>query len=315
MITKATVQKLQLLLVFAAAVLVLEAKSQQDAPPNRTAAGRGVDGGSRGGTVPLLPVSQIDGLREIGNGSYSIADPRPLARAAELLQRKFGVPVSYEEELLQYSGDMIPAEDLPGNRELVTKYPQWKGPLVPRLGFLDLSIPTGESLKVIRDPSEYIMQAIDSHRQQGNVGRFKVVSLGVYGFSIVMDRVADKSGQIKMTAPVFDTLVSFPEKDRTLGETLELITRGVAGSGKPAFRVGAPGTETYLGRIHVQIGANSEPARLVLARALKIPGQPQSAWTLSSLPGGILLLTLRPVQIEATDSTSSTGLRPVYWTK
>jgi hypothetical protein len=314
-------QRLLFLFVLSSTIVLtsaFQARSQQNNPSNRSAVGgagggTSLSGGTRGAPVPPIPVSQIDGVRELGAGIYRIFDPRPLARVVELIQRKFGVPVSYEEEVLQYSGDVVYAADLPGNRELAARFPKWKGPLVPRMGSVDLSIPTGEYLKKITDPTVYIQEAIDSHEQNNNDGRFKVINLGSYGFSVVMDQMADKSGQIKTVEPVLDTLVSFPEKERTLGETIGLVSRAVAASGKTQFGGGGPGSEDFFERTHVKIGAQNEPARLVIARALRIPGHEQLSWTLSTLPGGISFLTVRQVHIEVSDNVGVISLRSIYW--
>jgi hypothetical protein len=282
----------------------------QSAAPGRGAAV--LNGESRGGNGPrFLPLSEIDGVIELGAGIYRITDPRPLARVADLLQRKFGVPISYEEEVLQYSGDMVPASELPGNRELATRFPAWKGPLVPRLGTVELSIPPSVILKQIADPTEFIHQAIDSHQMNRNVGGFKLVKVGSDGFSIVMDKVADNSGKISAVIPALDIPVSFPEKERSLGETIGLISQAVKAAGKQPFGVGGPGSESFFERTMVKIGAQNETARNVLARALRIPGSPVLSWDLSTLPGGISILAVRTVSVEAIDSTGRPVLQPV----
>jgi TonB family protein len=206
---------------------------------------------------------------------------------------------------------MGPASELPGNRELAAKYPAWKGPLVPRLGNVDVTLPQREILKQITDPTTYIQQAIGSHERNGNVGGFKVVNLGPYGFSIVMDRVTDPSGQMKQVEPVLDTLVTFPEADRTLGETILLLSQAAAAAGKIPFGVGGPGSESFFERTHVQIGATKEPARTVLAKALRSLGYVSYSWNLNTLPGGISILTVRQVSVEVIDARGNVGLQPL----
>jgi hypothetical protein len=271
-----------------------------------------------------MPLPAIDGVSEIGSGIYRITDPRPLARVADLLQMKFGVPISYEEEILQHSGDMVFASELPANKEAAAKNPEWRGPLVPRLGTLDLSIPSLAVLRQIANPTEFIQQAFDSRRSNKNTGNFKVVNLGEYGVSIVMDGLADSSGQMKSVVPALDTLVSFPEMDRSIVETIALISKAVESQNGKGFGFGGPGGVSYFESTRAKIGANNEPARNVLARALKSPGQPRMSWTLSSIsiagnpargtiPISGTILIPRNCDVEVTDSTGNQKLQPLYW--
>src|SRR6187200_1132431 len=70
-------------------------------PSNGVGRRAGVD------VFPLSTLVPLDGLTELGSGIYRITDPRPMEGIAMLIQRKFGISVSYEEEVLQYSGDMV----------------------------------------------------------------------------------------------------------------------------------------------------------------------------------------------------------------
>src|SRR5207245_2929633 len=69
-----------------------------------------------------------------------VAEPRPLARAADLLQRKLGVGISYEDPPWIYQGDLVEAANLPGNLEAKKTSPRFHA-TVPAVGSLDLSLP------------------------------------------------------------------------------------------------------------------------------------------------------------------------------
>src|SRR5205809_7803047 len=91
-------------------------------------AGEQINGQSRRGAppsaerieppLPLRPLQPIDGAIIDGEGRFSVTDPRPLARAAELLERKLGVRRSYEELLWTSTGDIMAAADVREIREL-----------------------------------------------------------------------------------------------------------------------------------------------------------------------------------------------------
>jgi hypothetical protein len=266
--------------------------------------------------ILLETLVPVDGLTELGAGIYRITDPRPMEQLTFLVQRKFGISVSYEEDMLQFSGDMVYASELPGNQAAAAEAPGWRGPLVPRLGTLEVSLPSASLIKQIADPTSSIVDAIASHQSSKNVGRFKLLNLGEYGFSVVMSQVADATGKMVDIVPALDTLVTFPKMNRSLGETLTLISRAVVAGGKRGFGFEPPGYTSYFDSTHVEVGADNEPARIVLARALKAPGQPRYSWRLSTMPlmnGGHLALV--KTGIEVVDSKGNVLQQVMKWPK
>jgi hypothetical protein len=256
----------------------------------------------------------VDGLTELGSGIYRITDPRPMEGIALLIQRKFGVSVSYEEEVLQYSGDMVYAAELPGNQAAAAKAPGWKGPLVPRLGTVEVTLPPENQTHQIADPTPYIEDAIRSHVSNKNSGRFKIINLGEYGYSIAMNQLADSSGNIVEVVPALDTRISFPRMSRSLGETLTIISKSIAAAGRQGFGFGPPGgSGRRYDDIHVEIGADNEPARNVLARTLRIPGQQKRAWHLSAMPSMGQDLSEVVTGVEVIDSKGRLMQQIVYW--
>ncbi|PYS46225.1 MAG: hypothetical protein DMG13_30475 [Acidobacteria bacterium] len=66
--------------------------------------------------IPLAeaPIRDLDGVRFVSEGLFTINDPRPLERAAELLRRKLRVPISYEDAAWMAGRDVMQAADYPG---------------------------------------------------------------------------------------------------------------------------------------------------------------------------------------------------------
>ncbi len=265
-----------------------------------------------GDTPNLTPaaIPPIDGVSLVRDGVYRITDPRPLEQATRLLERKLGVPIWYEDPVWSFNGDLVHAADLPANRELATRYPDWRGPLVPRGGTFDVILPTAPATLRAANPVDLLETAIASHMSFRNPGEFKVLQFGNNEFSIVGARAANKDGQIVEQVPPLDRRVSFPEAERTLADTLNLISSAINVKLMVEFAGGPKKSRRVL------IGANNEVAREVVARTMRMPGGTKASWTLSYMPDlHAYLLGARPVEVEVTAPGVVTQLQTLFWPK
>jgi hypothetical protein len=133
------------------------------------------------------------------------------------------VPIWYEDAQWVYDGDLMEAANLPGNRDLASRNPGWHGPVVPRGGILDVMLPTDVATLKTTNPATLIQGLVASHNSSGNPGRFKVVSFGENESSIVATQAAGKDGRPGAQTNPLDRVISFPQMERTLAETLQLI--------------------------------------------------------------------------------------------
>ena len=274
---------------------------------------------SQGPGLPTFAAPPIDGVKVTEQGRYSVTDPRPLEIAAILLQRKLGVPISYEETAWVYAGDLVNASTLPGNEKL-----SGTGPLVPRLTKLDLTIPMTPSALATVAPETLAQQAIDSHRSYGNPGDFKVVRFGDGELSIVIDKATTKEGRLVAQNAPLDTRISFPEADRSLLDTLNLIVKGIAAKSQMQLLLGPSAPPRYFVEKKIRVGAQDEPARNVLARALRIPGNTKLSWHVTSAPASPTpssskdtpyFFVLMPVEVEVLVPGRGVQLQAVTWPK
>jgi hypothetical protein len=128
----------------------------------------------------------------------------------------------------------------------------------------------------------------------------------------VVDQVEEESGRKVKQVPPFDVRISFPTKDRTLQETLDLIYLSVS----TAARVKLGGLSDVRSPTRVQLGADNEIAREVLAKALRRPGGTRMSWSVRYDPENkIHLIYFLPV--EAEESFPGLGIRllPLVWPK
>jgi len=282
-------------------------------------AGEQINGQSRRGAppsaerieppLPLRPLQPIDGVIMEVEGRFTVTDPRPLARAAELLERKLGVPISYEEPLWTTQGDIMAAADLPQNHELTIKYPNWRGPLGPRSSTVDVLIPTTEAERKSLGAARIIQSVLDNHRGRRNPGEFKLLQLSDGAFSIVCERVEDATGRVVEHTSPLDVRISLPEQERTISQTLDVLVQAINTTGSWGLERPTIGPPGYFDGVRVRIGARNEAARDVLARIVKIPGGPKFAWGITSLA------ELRRVGVEAIVPGIGIQLLELHWPK
>src|ERR1051326_1210098 len=193
----------------------------------------------------------------------SINTSRPLAKAADELQLRFGVPISYEDIQWVHPSDVMPVGAIPD-------------PSVRKLKNLDMLVPALASLSLHFDidlntrqpisPLQDVLQAaLDDHVRRSNPGEFKVIKLGdEEGFSIVPSRSKNLQGALVPALSPLDARISFPELERSGPKTLGVILDGIAAAtgAKLSVLSGVP-----IGP--VKLGANQEVARDVLLKALK----------------------------------------------
>ncbi len=232
------------------------ASGQPGVPPPRGRSGRGDAAATR-----VMP--PIDGVVARADGVFEITDPRPLNQIAVLLERKLGVAISYEDPVWASRRDTAYASALPANRELTARHPNWKGNLVPRGGTVTVVIPMAAEARQAASPASLIQAAISSYESSGNSAQFTVVRFGVNEFSIVPTRAEDKTGRLVDQVSPLDLKISFPEEDRSLPATIDLISRAI--DVRPVRFDSSP--DAYARAPRVRVGADNETAREVLARA------------------------------------------------
>jgi hypothetical protein len=270
--------------------------------------------GPRGGVNPsaaLRPATLPRGVSEAGEGVFVITSGRPLELAAQLLSRKLGVAVSFEEAAWMSSRDVVRAADIPGN-EGVTSDNHPRGPLVPRMSMFTMIVPTTRAAKEATGPARIIENALYSHSTAKNPGEYRLVRLSESEYSIVADQVEDESGRkVRQLSPL-DVRISFPEKDRSPEETLNLIYQSV----RAAANINLAVLTDDRSSTNIRLGANNEVAREVLAKALRRPGSRRLSWSVRYDPEGKgYLIYFLPVEVEESVPGAGVRLLPLAWPK
>jgi hypothetical protein len=260
---------------------------------------------------PFKQANLPDDVSQVADGVFLITNGRPLEVAAEVLSRKLGVAVSFEEAAWMSNRDLVRAADIPGN-EGVTSQNHPRGPLVPRRSMLTMFVPTTKAAKEATGPTRIIQNALDSHSTAKNPGEYRLIRLSESEYSIVVDQVEDESGRkVKQLSPL-DVRISFPEKDRSPQETLNLIYQSVRAAANVKLMVLVEDHSTT----RVRLGANNEVAREVLAKALRRPGSDKKSWSLRYDPENkMYLIYFLRVEVEESVPGRGATLRPLLWPK
>lgn len=295
---------LSAILCFALCVATKTAAGQT-VRPNRVPAGDRANGAESKSPSPI----PIRGVSNAGNGQFQIRDQvRPLAVAARLLERKLGVPVSYEDA-------------------------EWQNVMDLRAGTMDVALPATAAALQAPNYVNLIEGAIRSYGNFGNSGDFVLRRFGESEFSIVPATMLTTANQTRGYVSPLDMKISFPAADRSLSETIDLIYKTIKDtgrgpisgqeplSGRPQYAWDGPvltGNHTlpYFKGVRVTVGANDEVARNVLAKALRIPGQHKVSWSMLYAPNTRqYFVNLSGVQVEVRDISGDVQLSNIFWPK
>jgi hypothetical protein len=240
---------------------------------------------------PDPPKPTAPPAEQLTTGEISVTEPRPLARVAEILTTRYGVPVSYEDvSAYAYDGDLSAAtSEKQGPRAAA---------ILPRSTSLKFfAEPLSISFDPVRtaDPAavaKMLRAILAQHEAAGNPGRFKLLETAG-GLVIVPTAVRDYSGTFVPDQSLLDLRISFQAAGGESTSPLWAFRDALkAVSGKDISVEGIFGAESG------PAGANNEIARDVLARILNgldhfigpttnigdvIP-PPQLVWSLTAEP-------------------------------
>lgn len=205
-------------------------------------------------------------------------DPRPMAQAAERLEREFAWIITYEDPPFQF------AEDL---RDVTVEVRKDLTPGSPRV-LIPNSSPFAFSYvappgNAVRSPEEALQALVEAYVTSGNSGAFRVIGAPPM-YHLVPTRFNDVHGASTPYESVLEAKISLPSGRRSLFAVMEEIaaevtratgTRVVAGAMPLNFAIST----------EVEGGAEKLPARAVLRRILSETGRPVS-WQMFFDPGG-----------------------------
>ena len=212
-----------------------------------------------------LAISLVQPARaQVAPGAtISVADPHPLAKAAEILMQLYGVPISFED-----ASQYVYPGDLPDAVEFRAKQPG-RRTLPPRVGTLQfVPEPLAMSLRPVqpaeqKEVARVLKTILDQHERNGNPGKFKVLETSA-GLVIVPEATRDATGTFVPNQSLLDTRITIPDVQHPDGFT---ALRAFQSALRTASRTQVDVEPLNAGRSN-PVSANNEVARDVLIRIL-----------------------------------------------
>ncbi|MBI1747001.1 MAG: hypothetical protein HYR55_10490 [Acidobacteria bacterium] len=196
----------------------------------------------------------------------SVDDPRPVAKAIETLQAKYGVVITYEDPRYLHEGDIKDVTEQV--RKDLARYEKGKAPrvLIPKGGKIDIAYSVSPTTGKPENLAALLQMLLDAHAANDNPGVFRVEQSGEI-LHVVPAQAKNTEGQWVEQSSILDARITLPEQERNLEETLQAITRAV-GQATQAD-IGIAGPPNLLIHSRTRLGATHERARDVLVRALE----------------------------------------------
>ena len=238
------------------------------------------------------------GLCAQGRGSRptfqgnSITAPRPLSDIADVLQTRYGKPVTYEDPSWEWPGDSETLSGLTVVRSRTATLPP------------DLSPEQTAALDV-----GAVGRMLTEYEKSNDAPRFRVFESS-YGLHIVPAIVRDASGQVVQAKNPLDAVVTIPSATRTASAHLEAICAAATQAVGREIRCSAVGLgEDWYERLFaapggtLEWGANGVKARDALIDLLSRAAT-TFTWHFNCGPGNVreadrfCVLNLRPILVS-----------------
>jgi len=198
--------------------------------------------------------------------TLSVNDPRPVAFAAEMLEKAYGWTVTYEDPQYAYEGDLVDVTEKVSRN--LDKYKPGEAPrvLVPRGGELSFDYSIDSTTKKPADSALVIQQLLDAYAVGGHPGVFRMERSGER-LHIIGVAARDKNGVLTPQRSVFDTVITLPAQKRSGMELLTALCAAISqASGIPVVPGSVPVNQLH--RYETESGAKDVKAREFLSNEL-----------------------------------------------
>jgi hypothetical protein len=205
--------------------------------------------------------------------SVHVDDHRPLMKAGQLLQDRYGVPISFEDaSAYEYEGEL---KELDNFAELKRIHPDMKRILFPN-GSLDVSFSEPENTATPAGVGKILRDLLAQHVENGNPARFGLLETSE-SLVIVPTARKNSAGALVSDRSPLELRISFPEADRTAGEGFDVFCQALT---QALGKTVGLWSNVLDWQQRATVGANNEVARVVLLRIianLRFEGAPPQA--------------------------------------
>lgn len=226
-------------------------------------------------SAAMIAAGQVEGRQAV---KLSVDDPRPMAEAVKQLQEKYGWIITYEDPRLVNESDLLDVTD--PNYRLAN--PGGKRALDPKGGRLEISYFVSSATGKPENPGALLQMLLNAHAATANPGRFELRQTGQV-FHVIPSQAKDVRGMWARQSSILDIPITFPEKERSVFETLEIITRALSSATQIKVVIGAIPLNLFA-RHRTTLSASNTPAREALLKTLESANQ-KFSWRLLYDPG------------------------------
>ncbi len=218
--------------------------------------------------------------------TLSVVDPKPLAAAIYQLETRYGVLITYEDPV--YESDAV-IDDVTAS---VSKGGPAKGKvLVPRQRQFAFQHPNFDKKR----PEAMLRALVREYNVMNNGDQFDLIQQGSL-FHVVPRMSANRLGVPTIRQSRLESVISLPEEERTLRQTLELVLAQVSTASGVRVGLGTVPVNLVM-RSKLRLGSRSASARDLLVEALATTRVPLS-WRLLCAPlAGACAFNIHPVPV------------------
>jgi hypothetical protein len=205
--------------------------------------------------------------QEAGQTKLSVKGARPVAEAIEMLEKKYGWVITYEDPRYAHESDLVDAA-LEVRRDL-DKYKPGKVPpvFIPKGGTLEFTYDVASNTNLPANPVTVVQKLLNAQALKDNGGRFRLEGGGKI-IHVIPTAVKNKEGKLAPQESVLDTIISLPAKERTVYEKLERVCEAISQATKVPVYFGTI-SENWFRREKDQQGAEKQKARDVLVNTFE----------------------------------------------
>lgn len=207
------------------------------------------------------------GVSEI---KLSVEDSRPVVKAIEMLERKYGWVITYEDPRYAHDSDIVDTKlnirkDLNNYKSgETTKF------LAPKGGTLEFKYNVASDTNLPAIPAVVVQKLLDAQAASGNSGRFRLETNGQV-MHVIPTAMKNSVGELVHQESALDTIISLPSGERTVLQKLESVCAAISRAINITVELGAV-PEHWFRQRRDQQGATNQRARDILIDTFETMG-------------------------------------------
>jgi hypothetical protein len=231
----------------------------------------------------LSASSSVDS-QEMKRVALSVEDNRPVAKAIDILEDRYGWIMTYEDPRYSYSGDVTDVT-MSVRRDL-DKYKPGEAPkvLVPKKGTLTFEYNILTDSYLPSDPLMVLQELLTAQAASPNAGRFRVEKIGRI-MHVIPTEIRDTEGKLISQESVMDATISLAAGEDTYLQRVKDICVAVEKATKQQILISGINSAFFFQHKDQQ-QINRQKARDALSNLLETLGNETSwSWQLLYDPG------------------------------